>query len=581
MICSDAWALTFARAFIGFGSGGAFVVCPLYVKEISEDSIRGMTGTFIIFSQTVGNLLIFILGDFLQFMSVLGVCLAIPILHFLIVLKMPETPSYLIKRGKNQEAAQVLGWLRSLPPDHRTIIEEVDKLVVEQTTCEPKFSPRLLCKCYNYRTQIYNKRGTDIQILIRNIFFSFSSFRSPNHSKNPINFERLAKLIRYSREIYLNITDTQQHSYVATRNSNKELTSHSTSLTFDAPRRHPRRGGERQNKTNICPATAANWRRCRSRCRALTAPAGSNQFDRWRSSSPAQCSRHCRPTVTSASRLLMGVEDADKTAMKAFWVALIVNLTREFCGCIAVLVYASHIFDEAGKLNSSITLSPNKQSMMLATVQIVGSFVACQLVDRAGRKPLLCITSVVAGFSMCLLGIWFYLQQVGIFLPGWVPIMALCVCIFADASGLQPLPFVIMTEMFNFQLRGTVATLIMAISLGTDFALLKLFAPLNSWIGYYSTFWLFSIICLSNVFYLIFCVPETKMRSLEDIYADLENRKKKKNDDSSKPRVQVVDLVQTGGPTTDLLDTVSAGDDGVDGRGRCSHIVRASAITKR
>lgn len=44
-------ALIGARALIGFGAGGGFVVVPLYVKEISEDSIRGMTGTFVIFSQ--------------------------------------------------------------------------------------------------------------------------------------------------------------------------------------------------------------------------------------------------------------------------------------------------------------------------------------------------------------------------------------------------------------------------------------------------------------------------------------------------------------------------------------------------
>ncbi|KAJ8710011.1 hypothetical protein PYW07_009377 [Mythimna separata] len=367
LICAHPIALIGARALIGFGSGGGFVVCPLYVKEISEDSIRGMTGTFVIFSQTAGNLLVFVLGDLLPFNTVLWILLAIPLIHFCILLRLPETPSYLVKCGRNEETAKVLAWLRSLPEDDKSISEEVDRLIIEQTTCEPKFSPRLLF--------------------------------------------------------------------------------------------------------------------------------------------------------------------ADKTAVKAFWVALIVNLTREFCGCIAVLVYASHIFGEASKdPDTRIALSPNKQSILLAAVQIVGSFLACQLVDRAGRKPLLAVTSVVAGFSMCLLGVWFYLQSIGVFLPGWVPIVALCVCIFADASGLQPLPFVIMTEMFSFQLRGTVATLIMAISLGTDFALLKLFAPLNVWIGYYSTFWIFSFICLANVFYLIFCVPETKMRNLEDIYADLEGKKRKKKD---------------------------------------------------
>lgn len=44
-------ALVCGRALVGAGAGGAFVVCPLYVKEISEDHIRGMTGTFVIFSQ--------------------------------------------------------------------------------------------------------------------------------------------------------------------------------------------------------------------------------------------------------------------------------------------------------------------------------------------------------------------------------------------------------------------------------------------------------------------------------------------------------------------------------------------------
>ncbi|CAB3244981.1 unnamed protein product [Arctia plantaginis] len=365
LICAHPIALIGARALIGFGSGGGFVVCPLYVKEISEDSIRGMTGTFVIFSQTAGNLLVFILGDLLPFNTVLWILLAIPLIHFCILLRLPETPSYLIKCGRNEDTAKVLGWLRSLPANDKSISEEVDRLIVEQTTSDPKFSPTLLF--------------------------------------------------------------------------------------------------------------------------------------------------------------------ADKTAVKAFWVALIVNLTREFCGCIAVLVYASHIFAEAGKdPSTSIALTPNKQSILLAAVQIFGSFLACQLVDRAGRKPLLAVTSVLAGFSMCFLGIWFYLQSIEVFLPGWMPIVALCICIFADASGLQPLPFVIMTEMFSFQLRGTVATLVMAISLGTDFALLKLFAPLNSWIGYHSTFWIFSFICLANVFYLIFFVPETKMRNLEDIYADLEGRRRKK-----------------------------------------------------
>ncbi|KAI8432918.1 hypothetical protein MSG28_013828 [Choristoneura fumiferana] len=383
LLCAHPIALIGARALIGFGSGGAFVVCPLYVKEISEDSIRGMTGTF--------------------------------------------------------ETARVLSWLRSLPQDDKRISEEVDRLIIEQTTSEPKFSPKLLCK--------------------NSEFLKYK----PSVNKTRIHFD----------ERYLVVTKDKQNPLVA---------------VYQIPMINKRRSEYKENIT-----TRDQFRGPR---------VGQLTFD----------------TIQIHANELMGqIGIADKTAVKAFWVALIVNLVREFCGCIAVLVYASHIFREAGKdENTSIALSPNKQSILLAAVQIVGSFLACQLVDR----PLLAVTSMLAGFSMCLLGVWFYLQSIGVYMPGWVPIVALCVSIFADASGLQPLPF----------LRGTVATLIMAISLGTDFALLKLFTPLTGWIGYHSTFWVFSVICLSNVFYLILCVPETKMRKLEDIYADLQGKKRKKEE---------------------------------------------------
>ena len=53
---------------------------------------------------------------------------------------------------------------------------------------------------------------------------------------------------------------------------------------------------------------------------------------------------------------------------------------------------------------------------------------------------------------MCALGAWFY-AHVGAVTEtaSWLPIVALCLCIYCDAAGLQPVPFVIMTEMFSFQ----------------------------------------------------------------------------------------------------------------------------------
>lgn len=50
----EVWSLILARALVGINMSGCYVTCPIYTKEISEDSIRGALGCLVIL-----NLLIF------------------------------------------------------------------------------------------------------------------------------------------------------------------------------------------------------------------------------------------------------------------------------------------------------------------------------------------------------------------------------------------------------------------------------------------------------------------------------------------------------------------------------------------
>lgn len=97
---TETWALITARAIVGFGVGGSYVVTPLYIKEISEDSIRGTLGSLVILSQNFGNLVVYILGEYVCYHATLWICLAVPLIHLLVFPAMPETPSYLLKSGK-------------------------------------------------------------------------------------------------------------------------------------------------------------------------------------------------------------------------------------------------------------------------------------------------------------------------------------------------------------------------------------------------------------------------------------------------------------------------------------------------
>ncbi|KAH9637387.1 hypothetical protein HF086_012000 [Spodoptera exigua] len=102
---TETWALITARAIVGLGVSGSYVVTPLYIKEISEDTIRGTLGSLVVLSQNLGNLFAYIMGEYLSYHAMLWVCLIVPILHLVLFMAMPETPSYLLKSGKVEPTA--------------------------------------------------------------------------------------------------------------------------------------------------------------------------------------------------------------------------------------------------------------------------------------------------------------------------------------------------------------------------------------------------------------------------------------------------------------------------------------------
>lgn len=73
---------------------------PMYVKEISQDSIRGVLGSLLVLSQNLGVLFMYVIGAYLDYYTVQWAVLGIPIVAAVLMLKAPETPVYLVKRGK-------------------------------------------------------------------------------------------------------------------------------------------------------------------------------------------------------------------------------------------------------------------------------------------------------------------------------------------------------------------------------------------------------------------------------------------------------------------------------------------------
>lgn len=103
-----------ARFFIGFVGGGVVAVLLMYVGEVAEVRNRGSLASFYNSSLGLGLLLSYILGAYLSITVFNVICAAVPATFFVLFLVFaPESPAFLISKGKRERAFENLKMLRA------------------------------------------------------------------------------------------------------------------------------------------------------------------------------------------------------------------------------------------------------------------------------------------------------------------------------------------------------------------------------------------------------------------------------------------------------------------------------------
>lgn len=123
------------RLLTGLGVGGIAAVCPIYIAEISPPAIRGRLTGFFESSYQVGA----VIGFWINYGIVhniepssstawripMGVQLAPAVLLALGVPFLRESPTWLLKHDREEQAYNVLSYYRALPVDHEYIAQDV------------------------------------------------------------------------------------------------------------------------------------------------------------------------------------------------------------------------------------------------------------------------------------------------------------------------------------------------------------------------------------------------------------------------------------------------------------------------
>ncbi|XP_055903786.1 facilitated trehalose transporter Tret1-like [Eupeodes corollae] len=212
---------------------------------------------------------------------------------------------------------------------------------------------------------------------------------------------------------------------------------------------------------------------------------------------------------------------ADIFRNRAYRKALLIGsgllIFQQLSGTKAVLVNSQSIFTSA---NSS--LDPAIATIIVGLCQLVSNLLTPYVVERAGRKIVLLISSCGMCLTLVILGTFFYIQKHGdVSYILWLPIPTLIGFNLLFGFGFGPIPWAVLGEMFPSNIKSSATTITCSLTWLTSFAVVRWFPELNA-LGPYYAFWLFSIMCGLAFFFVLFVVIETKGISLQKIQEKLQ-----------------------------------------------------------
>ncbi len=201
------------------------------------------------------------------------------------------------------------------------------------------------------------------------------------------------------------------------------------------------------------------------------------------------------------------------------WIGVGLAALQQFVGINVIFYYSTELWEAVGFSEDDAL----KLTIISGMVNIVTTLVAIALIDRCGRKPLLLAGSLGMALTLGTLACVFAAAPVVDGAPelgtsaGRVALAAANLYVFCFGFSWGPILWVLLGEMFNNRIRALALAVGCATNWLANFLVATTFPEIMSALGLGTAYGLYTVAAAVSFFFVIFLVPETKGRTLEEM----------------------------------------------------------------
>ncbi|XP_030383924.1 facilitated trehalose transporter Tret1-like [Scaptodrosophila lebanonensis] len=116
------------RLLAGISGGGSYIALPIFISEIADANIRGTLGSTTMLSVNMGVLAGYIIATNVSYLSAPFCILALPTCYLLCNFLFPETPHYLIRKGRHEAAEKSYRYYKNFGANDGSAAIEFEEL---------------------------------------------------------------------------------------------------------------------------------------------------------------------------------------------------------------------------------------------------------------------------------------------------------------------------------------------------------------------------------------------------------------------------------------------------------------------